>query len=518
MGIDFNRLNGPQLKILRETLLEVFSRNSLERFFFETYSESVENLVESGPFGDELFDLIKVLRQRGTLSTFVAAVEAVYAANPALGELNARLGLVDEEAHGQPVLSGMSLERMVRSSGFDDVNLWARRLVEAGNRVCRISYPGSQGLVRGTGFLVASDLVLTNYHVIEDLAHDTADSDDVRLSFGYAETAEGLSTGEKYTLAESWLVDSSTYSQADLAPNAGLPSEGELDFALLRLKKPAGEAVGPGGKRGWFDLKTSPDQAPQDGIVFVLQHPEGKPLKQSIGIVKTSLTQLRLRYDADTSHGSSGAVVLDQQLDPVALHHAGDPDSKIKAQYNQGIPLALIRTALEVAPDVTWPPPVSTAPAVALPTVETAPSLEADVTPLPTEQVSAPPVVESVAETETDTSVSETIQQLIGTNNLAMISHWSDRLTPNGGFGDARAVNQALIELATQRNDRQHLAQGNENQGDLYGRHDQQSKAKRYWRESLAHYRWLRNTERDNTRRAQYATKLAAIEAKLTVP
>jgi hypothetical protein len=39
-------------------------------------------------------------------------------------------------------------------------------------------------------------------------------------------------------------------------------------------------------------------------------------------------------------------LVLDQELRPVALHHAGDPDSKIKARYNQGIPLHLIHAAL----------------------------------------------------------------------------------------------------------------------------------------------------------------------------
>ena len=44
--------------------------------------------------------------------------------------------------------------------------------------------------------------------------------------------------------------------------------------------------------------------------------------------------------------------MLDEKLLPVALHHAGDPDSKIKARYNQGIPLHLIHAALALRADI----------------------------------------------------------------------------------------------------------------------------------------------------------------------
>ena len=54
----------------------------------------------------------------------------------------------------------------------------------------------------------------------------------------------------------------------------------------------------------------------------------------------------RLRYDADTLNGSSGSGVFNQRLELAALHHAGDPASKIRAQYNQGIPIGAIVTML----------------------------------------------------------------------------------------------------------------------------------------------------------------------------
>jgi hypothetical protein len=351
--IDFNRLNGPQSKILRQTLMSVFRRSrTLDMFLDENGYEPLEDVVESGPFKYQVFDLIRELARTGRLDNLVGAARDEFSENPDLAELDERLALADEEAANQRVVGGMKLERVVRDAGHADVNLWAAQLVASGRRVCRISYQVPGGVVRGTGFLVAKDLVLTNYHVVEHVLEGKADADMVRLAFGYAETMGGLSAGEKYGLAADWIVAHAPYSQADLAVDAGLPAAGELDFALLRLDKPAGDAEGPAGKRGWFDFGALPAPARDDAIVFVLQHPDGKPLKQSIGVRKESQTPLRLRYDADTEPGSSGAVVLDQRLDPVALHHAGDPDSKIKARFNQGIPLERIRALLEADPEM----------------------------------------------------------------------------------------------------------------------------------------------------------------------
>ena len=167
----------------------------------------------------------------------------------------------------------------------------------------------------------------------------------VRLHFGYAETEEGLATGEKLPLAPDWIVAQSPYSAADLAPDVGLPAETELDFALLRIDSTSVPAL-LAASRGWVDLGSLPPLPQQGAFVFVLQHPKGMPLQHSMGVIQQQATPLRLRYDADTEPGSSGGLVLDQELRPVALHHAGDPDSKIKARYNQGIPLHLIHAAL----------------------------------------------------------------------------------------------------------------------------------------------------------------------------
>jgi hypothetical protein len=355
-GIDYNQLTGPQRKVLREALLDVFRRaRDLDQFLQDYDYDPLEHLVEDGPFSHQMFELIGVFRSRGKLSAFVPQVRAEYPDAPAMRELDERLAMAGAAVEQQRVAAGLKaqgfgLERIVRDGGFADLNLWAAQLVAAGRRVCRISYPVRAGVLRGSGFLVAGDLLLTNFHVIEALLATPETVPDVRMQFDYAEGEDGVAGGEKFRLHDNWHIASSRYSAADLVLDGGLPTANELDFALVRLAKAAGELgdpSAPASKRGWISLP-----GPLANGVYVLQHPEGKPLKLSVGVVKPAVTSLRLRYDADTESGSSGGLVLNQQLQPIALHHAGDPAAAVRATYNQGIPLSAIRAALEANPAV----------------------------------------------------------------------------------------------------------------------------------------------------------------------
>lgn len=338
-GASFNRLTGPQRKILREALMGVFRRSrDLDMFLDENGFDPLGDVVESGPFQAEVFDLIREFERRGLLGGLMTKVRTAHTGAPALQDLDSKLALADTTAEEQRVVRTIGLERLVRDAGFEDLNLWAGRLVTAGKKICRISYALDAGDVRGTGFLLARDLVLTNYHVMEGVIRGKAGAATVQINFGYAETEQGISAGQVVRLSADWNVASAPYSAAD-AHEGGQPEPGELDFTLMRLAQPVGDTL------GWFKLQ---DVRPKvgDTIVFVLQHPEGKPLKQSIGMLRDSTTPLRLRYDADTEPGSSGAAVLDQRLELVALHHAGDPNFKTTASYNQGVPIALIREHL----------------------------------------------------------------------------------------------------------------------------------------------------------------------------
>lgn len=345
--IDFYQLTGAQKKILRETLMGVFgSPEEMDIFLQENDYGPLNNFVKLGRLPHQVFDVIQDFVRTGQLERFVADVRSEYPEAPVLRDLEMRLGFADEEASSQRVVRGIGLEKIVRDAGFADLNLWAERLSVAGRRVCCIAYDHDGRNGRGTGFLVSKDLVLTNYHVIEDVLKGLVHSKHLRVRFDYAATPEGLSGGQTFALAQNWIVASSGYSQSDLEADPSLPSANELDFVLIRLEGAVGEEDGPSGKRGWVDLGDATGPARDDSILFILQHPDGRPLKQSIGIRKASQTPLRLRYDADTYGGSSGSLVLDQHLAPVALHQGCD------AEYNQGIPLTLIREVLKKDPRV----------------------------------------------------------------------------------------------------------------------------------------------------------------------
>jgi hypothetical protein len=349
--LDYNRLTGPQRKVMRGAIAGVFpDRHDLNMFLEDSGFESLDSVVREGGYEDQLFEFVKRYAARGKLNGLVGDIRSQFPESPAVIDLDVRLGLVagGGAVAEQAANSQGGLERIVRNSGETDLYLWTEKLLQIGRRICRIRYPVRNGIVYGTGFLIGPAQVLTNFHVIEHLRTGAADSKTVRVRFDYAERAHDRSEGIDYGLADDWQGKYAPYSTADLEVDAGLPDAGELDFAVIRIADAAGEALTDIKEpRGWIDLAEAGDPPGDDAIVFILQHPEGQPIKQTIGITKHSPTALRLRYDADTEGGSSGALVLDANLRPVALHHAGDPDSKIKARYNQGIPLALIRAALD---------------------------------------------------------------------------------------------------------------------------------------------------------------------------
>ena len=64
----------------------------------------------------------------------------------------------------------------------------------------------------------------------------------------------------------------------------------------------------------------------------------------SVGtVIGYDALHLRIRYAASTMNGSSGSPVFASDLTLVALHHAGDPNWSRTAEYNQGVPIGLIK-------------------------------------------------------------------------------------------------------------------------------------------------------------------------------
>jgi len=106
-----------------------------------------------------------------------------------------------------------------------------------------------------------------------------------------------------------------------LAPSELFLCDSELDYALVALAPEPGLAA-----YGWLPLIEEQGKLLVGETVNIIQHPNGEPKQLAIrnNQVVDEL-ELFLHYQTDTSPGSSGSPVFNDQWEVVALHHSGVP-------------------------------------------------------------------------------------------------------------------------------------------------------------------------------------------------
>ena len=229
------------------------------------------------------------------------------------------------------------LEKIVnKRASLTNFTDYLKKLRCIGSQICRIEFP--EGKPRGTGWLVAPNLVLTNYHVIEDVYKHIYDSSDVVCRFDYFDSSN-LNEQKINKLPIDWLVDYSPYSQSDLGISNVDPTPDELDYALLKLDGQPGNDMLPNGEvRNWIPLSENPVTIMPEDIVLIPQHPQGRSLELAFGNVLKdgafNSNGTRLRYNANTDEGSSGSPCFNINLAPFGLHHSGK-----EGKYNECVPL-----------------------------------------------------------------------------------------------------------------------------------------------------------------------------------
>jgi S1-C subfamily serine protease len=124
----------------------------------------------------------------------------------------------------------------------------------------------------------------------------------------------------------------------ELTAGGGEPTPNELDFALLKLEIPIDAEP----------LRVSAGAASVNHTIVVLQHPRRAPLRIAFGrITGFNPTGTRLRHNAATERGSSGAPCLNEDLDVVGLHNATRyPVTGPLADYNTAVPMQSLVQAL----------------------------------------------------------------------------------------------------------------------------------------------------------------------------
>ncbi|MGO4312493.1 DNA/RNA non-specific endonuclease [Pseudomonas sp. KB_15] len=200
-------------------------------------------------------------------------------------------------------------ERIMGTNDLVDEFFFDRALL-AGMPVCRILIRGQDGrsLGSGTGFMVSPRLLLTNEHVLRS-AEEAAPS---LAEFNYRMNVAG---------------DPEPTYRFHLRPDLYFFNNVEFDFALVAVEPKSVDGATPLSRFGYHRLMPTSGKAVKGEWLTIVQHPGGAPRQWAIReneCMEDSLADVLL-YRSDTAPGSSGAAVLNDSFQVVALHHSGVP-------------------------------------------------------------------------------------------------------------------------------------------------------------------------------------------------
>lgn len=357
-GVDFGEF--------QEGLVEAFDEEDLTALLRIQLNIQLKRIARPAAFEAVVFNLLEWVEHRGREPELARAAYAARPNNTKLRSVYEKYGMapaVAVQTAGRPNADGSvrataaAFEANVKTRLKSvDMTVWRQRMASIEGQVCRIEFNNNP---IGTGFLIGPDLVMTNYHVMEQPLRGALPSDQVGCRFDYKLLSDGSrSEGTVARLKDgNWQVDSSPYSQAeaDSEPDRVPPKADELDFAVVRLSRPVGNepidtnATLDAPRRGWIEIPARPPAPEPNMPLMIAQHPDGSPMKLAFdtdGVIGLACEGRRVRYTTNTDHGSSGSPCFDIDWTLMALHHMGDPAWKRVPQYNQGIPIGLVGARL----------------------------------------------------------------------------------------------------------------------------------------------------------------------------
>lgn len=213
-----------------------------------------------------------------------------------------------------PVQDSVALERLFGKSDLMDIS-YLERGSQVAKSIGRIRVQNASRRIQGygTGFMISSRLLLTNNHVLPN--RQTASYSQVE--FNYQDDLNG-----QPLLPVIFNLD----------PDALFITDEHLDYTLV--------AVQDGGREGttlssfgWNRLIEAEGKAIVGEYVSIIQHPGGE--RKQIALRENQLIDVLpdfLHYHTDTSPGSSGSPVFNDQWEVVALHHSGVPKTDARGR------------------------------------------------------------------------------------------------------------------------------------------------------------------------------------------
>ncbi|NMO23370.1 trypsin-like peptidase domain-containing protein [Pyxidicoccus fallax] len=326
----------------RDELLRVLtsafsSVEELRRAVAAARRRELEALASTGSLRERILALIHRAELEGWTRELVTGAYTTLPRHPRLSRF-----VHGYFASAQRSIPRVRLERIF-GPGRTDTGLaaWRRRLMSIERQVCRVE--PQVGAALGTGFLVSPDVVLTNFHVIENKLLES-----LRVRFDHKVLPDRtlLQAGTVYRVKKC--LAHSPYSPADLMhPRPREATVNELDYAFLQVEGAPGDARVGAEPRGWLELPETPEPFTPGSLAFIFQHPEGQPMSVAVDeFLGVNPSRTRVAYRACTGPGSSGAPCFSQELKLAALHHSGGPRVPSSMGHNEGIPTDTIRDSL----------------------------------------------------------------------------------------------------------------------------------------------------------------------------
>ncbi len=191
-------------------------------------------------------------------------------------------------------------------------------IVNAKQKVGRIEIKqGSRNIGFATGFMVAENLLLTNWHVFRTRS-EIADSE-IQFFYEY-DTAGNPGTPVSFKLQSEIFFHSSKeldYCVVAVNPTDITGSKKLSDIGYIFLDPALGK------------LGTEEEEA-----LNIIHHPDGDYMQLSIREnLFVKITPISIWYKTDTAPGSSGSPVFNDQWQVVALHHMGVGRKNLAGEY-----------------------------------------------------------------------------------------------------------------------------------------------------------------------------------------